>query len=56
VAPKADRDALEAELDAAGANWQMLNFGGRIHSFAEELLGQRARCLAILRWRPTNGH
>jgi dienelactone hydrolase len=36
VAPKADRDALEAELDAAGANWQLLAFGGRIHSFAEE--------------------
>ena len=35
VAPKADRDALEAELDGAGANWQMLDFGGRIHSFAE---------------------
>ncbi|MFL6797942.1 MAG: dienelactone hydrolase family protein [Xanthobacteraceae bacterium] len=36
VAPKADRDALEAELDAAGANWQMLDFGGRLHSFSEE--------------------
>lgn len=36
VAPKADRDALEAELDSAGANWQMLDFGGRLHSFAEE--------------------
>ena len=36
VAPKADRDALEAELDGAGANWQMLDFGGRLHSFAEE--------------------
>ncbi len=35
VAPKADRDALEAELDGAGANWQMLDFGGRLHSFAE---------------------
>ncbi len=35
VAPKADRDALEAELDGAGANWQQLDFGGRIHSFAE---------------------
>ena len=35
VAPKADRDALEAELDGAGANWQMLDFGGRVHSFAE---------------------
>jgi dienelactone hydrolase len=36
VAPKADRDALEGELDGAGANWQMLDFGGRLHSFAEE--------------------
>ncbi|MBI3434030.1 MAG: dienelactone hydrolase family protein, partial [Proteobacteria bacterium] len=36
VAPKADRDALEAELEAAGANWQMLDFGGRVHSFSEE--------------------
>src|SRR5262245_36020161 len=36
VAPKAERDALEAELDGTGANWQMLDFGGRLHSFAEE--------------------
>lgn len=36
VAPKAERDALEAELDGVGANWQMLDFGGRLHSFAEE--------------------
>jgi dienelactone hydrolase len=36
VAPKADRDALEAEMDGVGANWQMLVFGGRLHSFAEE--------------------
>jgi dienelactone hydrolase len=36
VAPKADRDALEAELDGAGAKWQMLDFGGRLHSFSEE--------------------
>ena len=35
VAPKKDRDALEAELEGAGANWQMLDFGGRVHSFAE---------------------
>ncbi len=35
VAPKADRDALEAELDGAGVNWQQLDFGGRLHSFAE---------------------
>jgi dienelactone hydrolase len=36
IAPKAQRDELEAELDGAGANWQMLDFGGRLHSFAEE--------------------
>ena len=36
VAPKAERDTLEAEMDGAGANWQMLDFGGRLHSFAEE--------------------
>jgi dienelactone hydrolase len=36
VAPKAERDALEAELDGAEANWQMLDFGGRLHSFSEE--------------------
>jgi dienelactone hydrolase len=36
VSPKADRDALEAELDGAEANWQMLDFGGRLHSFSEE--------------------
>ena len=23
-------------MDSAGANWQMLDFGGRLHSFAEE--------------------
>lgn len=36
VAPKADRDALEAELDGVEANWQLLDFGGRLHSFSEE--------------------
>jgi len=36
VAPKKDRDALEEELDASGANWQQLDFGGRLHSFSEE--------------------
>ena len=23
-------------MEATGANWQMLDFGGRLHSFAEE--------------------
>lgn len=36
VAPKAQRDELEAELDGVGANWQLLDLGGRLHSFAEE--------------------
>jgi dienelactone hydrolase len=36
VSPKADRDALEIELDGAEANWQQLDFGSRLHSFSEE--------------------
>jgi dienelactone hydrolase len=36
VSPKAERDAIEAEMDGVGANWQMLDFGGRLHSFSEE--------------------
>ncbi|TPG52412.1 dienelactone hydrolase family protein [Roseomonas nepalensis] len=36
VAPKAQRDAFEAEMDAAGATWRLLTFGGLVHSFAEE--------------------
>ena len=35
VAPKSERDAFEAEMDAAGAHWQMTTFGGLVHSFAE---------------------
>src|SRR5262245_8891297 len=36
VVPKADRDAVETELEVVGARWQMLNFGGLVHSFCEE--------------------
>ena len=36
VVPKADRDAVEAEMEAVGAKWQMLTFGGLVHSFCEE--------------------
>lgn len=36
IAPKAERDALEAELDGAEVKWQQLNFGGLLHAFAEE--------------------
>lgn len=35
VADKSHRDAIEAELTAAGADWQMVIFGGALHSFTE---------------------
>ena len=35
VVPKNDRDVFEAEMEAAGAKWQMLVFGGLLHSFSE---------------------
>jgi dienelactone hydrolase len=33
--PKAHRDQVEAEFDAAQVKWQMLVFGGLLHSFSE---------------------
>ncbi|HLH90673.1 MAG TPA: dienelactone hydrolase family protein [Xanthobacteraceae bacterium] len=36
VVPKADRDAFEAEMDAAGVKWQMLLFSGILHAFTDE--------------------
>ncbi|MDP4594829.1 MAG: dienelactone hydrolase family protein [Beijerinckiaceae bacterium] len=35
IAPKSDRDAFEAEMTAAGADWTMLAFGGVYHSFTD---------------------
>jgi dienelactone hydrolase len=35
VSPKSHRDAFEAEMDAAGARWQILLFGGVVHSFTD---------------------
>ena len=35
VVPKEHRDVFEAEMGAAGAKWQMLLFGGLLHSFSE---------------------
>jgi len=35
VAPKAQRDAFENEMEAAKASWQMLTFGHLLHSFCE---------------------
>jgi dienelactone hydrolase len=34
--PKAQRDAFEAEMEAAKASWQMLTFGHLLHSFCEQ--------------------
>ena len=35
VAPKAQRDALEAELEGAGCPWRMLTFGHAVHAFTD---------------------
>jgi dienelactone hydrolase len=35
VVPKADRDAFEAEMDAARAKWQMLLFSGVLHAYTD---------------------
>lgn len=35
VAPKAQRDAFEAEMTAAGATWLMATFGRTVHSFTD---------------------
>lgn len=35
IAPKARRDAFEAEMQSCGAKWQMLVFGGLYHSFTD---------------------
>ena len=36
VAPKVARDAFEAEMDAAGAKWQMVLFSGVLHAFTDQ--------------------
>lgn len=35
VVPKAHRDAFEAEMDAAGARWEMLLFSGVLHAYTD---------------------
>jgi len=35
VSPKSDRDAFEAEMDAAGARWYQLVFGGVVHAYTD---------------------
>ena len=36
IAPKAERDALEQEMDAAGARWVMLTYSGVVHAFTDD--------------------
>lgn len=36
IVPKADRDAFEAEMNAAGAQWQMLVFSGIYHAYTDQ--------------------
>jgi dienelactone hydrolase len=36
VVPKADRDAFENEMSAAGAKWQMLVFSDVLHAYTDE--------------------
>jgi dienelactone hydrolase len=35
VSPKQHRDMFEAEMDAAGARWMLLNFGGVVHAYTD---------------------
>jgi dienelactone hydrolase len=46
VSPKAHRDAFEAEMDAAGARWMLLNFGGVVHSFTDP----NANFMPVAKW------
>ena len=36
ITPKADRDAFEAEMNAAGAKWQMVVFSGVLHAYTDQ--------------------
>jgi dienelactone hydrolase len=55
VVPKADRDTFEAEMNAAGAKWQMVVFSGVLHAYTDqgaEFLGslpgtRQRRCRAM---------
>lgn len=35
VAPKAQRDAFEAEMNQAGAHWRLMIFGGVVHAYTD---------------------
>jgi dienelactone hydrolase len=35
IAPKAERDAFEAEMEAAGVRWALVTWGGVVHAFTD---------------------
>jgi dienelactone hydrolase len=35
IAPKAERDAFEAEMETAGARWALVTWGGVVHAFTD---------------------
>lgn len=35
VSPKAQRDAFELEMEAAGARWRLFTFGGVVHAYTD---------------------
>jgi dienelactone hydrolase len=35
IAPKAERDAFEAEMEAAGVRWALMTWGGVVHAFTD---------------------
>ena len=53
IAPKAERDALEREMDEAGARWAMLAWGGVVHAFTDVGLN---RPPAAVYHEPTTRH
>jgi dienelactone hydrolase len=46
VSPKEHRDMFEAEMDAAGARWMLLNFGGVVHAYTDP----HADFLPVAKW------
>ncbi len=45
VTPKPQMDALQAELSAAGVDWQVMMFGHAVHSFCDKGQNSAMRCV-----------
>jgi dienelactone hydrolase len=53
ISPKSDRDAFEAEMDAAGARWYQLVFGNVVHNYTDP----RANFLPVAKYdEPATRH